>query len=149
MFWPPFGAPSKRHDWRALCAGARSSMVTPSCPVLLILDDDAFRRDLIKVLDQNHFSVTFSADGEGAVKVLEQHSGAFNVIIVGLDLAKKRGMHAIEHLRDHRSAIGCGVIIVGEPNPSLRTFAPWADETLMKPVDPKYVATRARVYCKC
>jgi hypothetical protein len=43
----------------------------------------------------------------------------------------------------------CGVIVIGEPDPALRTFAPWVDETLMKPVDPDYVARRAQTYCKC
>jgi len=32
--------------------------VTPSCPVLLIHDDDPFRKSLIATLDQRHFAVT-------------------------------------------------------------------------------------------
>jgi DNA-binding response OmpR family regulator len=124
-------------------------MIEPSCPALLIYDDDAFRRELIKSLDENHFAVTFSSDGEQAVQTLSEHHGSFRVVILGLNLTSRRGMKALAYLRDNREAVKCGVIIVGEPSPELRTFAPWADETLMKPVDPAYVATRAQVYCNC
>ncbi len=124
-------------------------MVEPSCPALVILDDDGFRRSLIRTLDERHFSVTFSADGDEAVKVIERSHQSFNVIIVGLDLTTRRGMKALDYLREHRERIRCGVIIIGEPNPQIRTFAPWVDETLLKPVDPAYVATRARTYCSC
>ena len=40
-----------------------------------------------------------------------------------------------------------GVIIIGEPSPELRGYAREADETLLEPVDPDYVAERARTYC--
>ncbi|HYM61552.1 MAG TPA: response regulator [Thermoanaerobaculia bacterium] len=115
----------------------------------MIYENDSFRSALIKTLDENHFSVTFTTDGDEAVKALSGGRPLYQVVIVGVDLAKRKGMKAVAYLRDNRDAVKCGVIIIGEPNPELRTFAPWADETLMKPVDPEYVATRARVYCSC
>ncbi len=124
-------------------------MVAPSCPAMLVYEDGAFRRELIRTLDQNHFKVTFTVDGEEAVKTLSEDHASFSVVILGLNLKNRTGMKTLEYLRDNRRAVKCGVIIVGEPSPELRTFAPWADETLMKPVDPEYVATRARVYCSC
>ena len=124
-------------------------MVEPSCPALVILEDDAFRRSLIKTFDEKHFTVTFSPDGEDVVKVLEAERRAFHVIVVGLDVAKKKGTRALEYLSEHREKFRCGVIIIGEPSPEVRTFAPWVDETLLRPVDPEYVASRARTYCNC
>jgi DNA-binding response OmpR family regulator len=123
--------------------------VTPSCPALVIHEDDAFRRTLIATLDQKHFSVTVSPDGEEAVNALRLRAGEFKVVLVGVDLKNRKGMQAVEYLRDHRDAVVCGVILLGEPTPELRTFAPWADETLMKPVDATYVAQRAIAYCNC
>ena len=123
-------------------------MVQPSCPVLVSLDDDPFRKSLIRALDLKHFSVTFAADGDEAVEVLRSRAESFKVILLGIDLEKQKGMRTVHFLREHRNGT-CGVIIIGEPTPELRTFAPWADETLMKPVDPDYVATRARTYCNC
>ncbi len=124
-------------------------MVEPSCPALVILDDDAFRRSLIKTLDQKHFSVTFSADGDDAIGILKEKHQTFKVVLLGLDLRTQRGLKTLEYLRDNRPQLTCGIIIIGEPNPEIRTYAPWADETLLKPVDPDYIARRARTYCSC
>lgn len=122
-------------------------MVRPSCPALVIHDDDAFRRSLIATLDQSNFTVTFSPDGDGAVDILSKR--AFNVVILGVNLDTRKGMRALEFLQQEKPKIKCGVILLGDPNPRLRTYAPWADETLLKPVDPQYVVTRAQAYCDC
>ena len=122
-------------------------MVRPSCPALVIHDDDAFRKALIATLDQQNFTVTFSADGDGAVDILRHRK--FSVIVLGVNLATQNGLHALEYLRGAKEAIGCGLLILGDSDPQIRTYAPWADETLLKPVDPAYVATRARTYCDC
>ena len=122
-------------------------MVRPSCPALLIHDDDAFRKKLIATLDQQNFSVTFAPDGAGAIDHLKARN--FSVVILGVNLASRRGLEALDFLRTNREAAKCGVIILGDPDPDIRTYAPWADETLLKPVDPDYVATRARAYCAC
>jgi DNA-binding response OmpR family regulator len=121
--------------------------VTPSCQALLIHDDDAFRKSLIKTLDQRHFAVTFTSDGDDALQHLGKRT--FKVILLGVSLKGKNGLQAAAYLREHREKAECGVIILGDPDPAIRTFAPWADETLLKPVDPDYVAQRALVYCTC
>ncbi|HSP33128.1 MAG TPA: response regulator [Thermoanaerobaculia bacterium] len=117
--------------------------------MLVILDDDEFRRSLIRTLDQKHFSVTFFVDGEEVLRLLEEKSHQFKVVLLGLDLKDGKGLKALEYLRDNRTKVTCGIIIIGEPNPEIRTYAPWADETLLKPVDPEYIALRARTYCNC
>lgn len=122
-------------------------MVRPSCPALVIHDDDAFRKKLIAALDQSNFTVTFSADGDGALQLLGTRS--FNVVLLGLNLETSVGTRALEYLRNQKTNIKCGVIILGDPDPRIRTFAPWADETLLKPVDAQYVVDRARSYCEC
>lgn len=120
-------------------------MVRPSCPALVIHDDDAFRKSLIATLDQQNFTVTFASDDD-AVEILRKRK--FNVVLVGLNLATRRGMRSLDFLRDSKKSIGCGVLILGDPDPKVRTYAPWADETLLKPVDAAYVVSRALTYCK-
>jgi DNA-binding response OmpR family regulator len=122
-------------------------MVRPSCPALVIHDDDPFRKSLIAALDQQHFTVTVETDGDGALDVLRNRK--FNVVLLGVNLARHRGMRSLEFLRDAGKTIGCGVLVLGDPDPALRTLVPWANETLLKPVDATYVATRARSYCDC
>jgi DNA-binding response OmpR family regulator len=122
-------------------------MVRPSCPALVVHDDDAFRKKLIAALDQNNFTVTFSTDGEDAVELLRTRR--FQVVLVAVNLATRNGLRALDYLQNANGNLGCGVIILGDPDPDIRTHAPWADETLLKPVDPQYVATRALSYCNC
>jgi DNA-binding response OmpR family regulator len=122
-------------------------MVQPSCPALLVHDDDAFRKQLIATLDQHNFTVTFAADGAAALDILKER--VFRVVIVGVELKSRKGMAALDFLQANRASARCGVMILGEPDPNIRTFAPWADETLLKPVDAAYVANRARAYCDC
>jgi len=123
--------------------------VEPSCPAFLCHDDGEFRRALIKVLDQTHFAVTFAASDDEAVSVLRERTDEFRVVLLSVDLQTNRGLKPLEFLRDHRGGARCGVIILSDAHPDIRTVAPWADETLLKPVDPTYVATRARAYCNC
>ncbi|HVE73361.1 MAG TPA: response regulator [Thermoanaerobaculia bacterium] len=122
-------------------------MVRPSCPAFVIHDDDAFRKSLIAALDQQNFTVTFDSDGDGAVDILRKRR--FNVVLLGVNLATNAGARALDYLRNAKQKLSCGVMILGDPDPNIRTFAPWADETLLKPVDAAYVATRARSYCDC
>ena len=121
-------------------------MVRPSCPALVIHDDDAFRRSLIATLDQQNFTVTFASDEE-AVDILRNRK--LNVVLLGLNLSTRNGMRSLDVLRESKTKIGCGVLILGDPDPQIRAYAPWADETLLKPVDAAYVATRASSYCDC
>ena len=118
-------------------------MVAPSCPALLVLDDDDFRRNLIKTLDEQHFSVSFAPDGSEAIKLVEGRT--FRIVIVGLNLKTGKGVKTLEYLRQNKG--DRAVIIIGDAGPEIRTHAPWADETLLKPVDAAWIVTRARSYC--
>lgn len=71
----------------------------------------------------------------------------FRVIILGLNVAQQIGVGSLDSIRLVRDEQKCGVILLGDPDPQLRSAAPWVDETLLKPVDPAYVAQRARTYC--
>lgn len=122
-------------------------MVQPSCPVLVVHADDAYRKTLIAALDQQHFVVTSTDDSDRAVALLSTR--AFNVVIIGLNLTSGLGKRSLAFLADDQERAKCGVLVLGDSDPAVRTFAPWVDETLLKPVDPVYVATRARTYCKC
>jgi len=118
-------------------------MTSPSCPALIVHDDDPFRKALIAALDQNHFTVTSSTGDPEALKML--HDRRFSVVLLGIDLKTGRGLATLDYLKNKRSATS--VIVVGDPNPKLRDYGKAAVETLIKPVDPKYVARRARMYC--
>jgi DNA-binding response OmpR family regulator len=120
-------------------------MLRPSCPALVIHPNDAFRKALIAALDQHHFKVSFVSDEQGVEELLREQK--FRVILLGLNVAARIGMQSLDVLQQARQGQKCAVIILGDPDPQIRTSAPWADETLLKPVDPAYVAQRAHSYC--
>src|SRR5437764_8311186 len=76
-----------------LAAAAAHMTVAPSCPALLVHADDPFRQSLIARLDQEHFSVTYTADGAEAVKKLEERP--FKVILVAVDLKRRIGLDVL------------------------------------------------------
>lgn len=123
-----------------------STMVSPSCPALVIHDDDAFRKSLIATLDQKHFTVTVRDHGDAALEALKARP--FQVILLNLDLNRRKGLDVLDYIDKNREAITARLIIIGDPNPELRTHSKGADETLIKPVSADYVAQRARTYCK-
>lgn len=122
-------------------------MIRPSCPALVVLDDDPFRKTLVASLDQKNFMVSFSEDGNGVRQLLDEKK--FSVVIVGLNLSTQQGVNTLKVIKESREKLGCGVIILGDPHPDIRSYAPWADELFLKPVDPSFVTTRALAYCNC
>lgn len=122
-------------------------MIQPSCPVLVIHVDDPFRKTLIAALDREHFVVTSTDDSDRALELLATRR--FNVVVVGLNLTTGLGKRSLGFLQADQERAKCGVLVLGDSDPAVKTYAPWVDETLLKPVDPAYVATRARTYCKC
>jgi DNA-binding response OmpR family regulator len=120
-------------------------LIAPSCPVLVVHDDGAFRRALIAALDRNHFTVTVHGDGAEAIRTLQERP--YRMVVLGLDVRSGRGRIVLDFLRENRQRLGCGLLLVADPDPALRESAGLADETLMKPVDAEYVARRARIYC--
>ena len=119
---------------------------SPSCHILVIHDDDAFRKQLIRTLDQKHFSVTYTADGIEALTWLEER--VFSVVVLAVDVRGPQNLNVLEVLRDRKSEPGGeAVIVLSPPSAEVRELARFADETLMLPVDVEHVATRAQTYC--
>lgn len=120
--------------------------ISPSCHILVVHDDDPFRKQLIRTLDQTHFSVTYTADPVEALTWLEDR--VFAVVLVSVDVRGPHNLNVLEALRDRRAESAReAVIVLSPPSAEVRELARFADETLMLPVDAGHVATRAQTYC--
>ena len=120
--------------------------LSPSCLILLVHDDDSFRKQLIRTLDQNHFSVTCTADAVEALQWLEER--VFSVVVVAVDVRGPKNLNVLEALRQRRPQAKEAVIVIAPPSAEARELARFANETLMTPVDAAHVATRAQTYCQ-
>lgn len=124
-----------------------AGVMKPSCPVLVVEDDESFRKPLIVALDEMHFTVTSASNGVEAIEMLEGR--AFQVIILDLNLPERTGYEVLEHIRANREKITARIIVVSGVGPQARQDADLAiaEEVLLKPVDFHYVAQRAIKYC--
>lgn len=119
---------------------------SPSCHILVVHEDDAFRKQLIRTLDQHHFSVTSTADGIEALAYLEER--VFSVVVVYVDVRGPQNLNVLEALRERRSKGGGeALIVLAPPSEEVRELARFADETMMTPVDVAHLTARARTYC--
>lgn len=119
----------------------------PSCPVLVVEDDESFRKPLIVALDEMHFTVTSAVTGADAIEMLSART--FQVIILDLNLPERSGYEVLEYIRANRDKIAARIIVVSGVGPQARQDADLAiaEEVLLKPVDFRYVAQRATKYC--
>lgn len=122
-------------------------MLKPSCPVLVIEDDESFRKPLIAALDEAHFTVTAAGSAEEALEVMKTR--VFQVIILDLRLPGQSGYDLLEYIRTNRDRIRSRILVVSGVGPQARQDADLsiAEEVLLKPVDYSYVAKRAQKYC--
>jgi CheY-like chemotaxis protein len=118
----------------------------PSCPVLVVEDDETYRKGLVVALDQNHFAVTVASDGSEAIEILGQRP--FQMVILDLNLPSTSGLEVLDFIRNHREKVAAKVIIVTAATDARTKYdIRVAEEVLLKPVDFSYVAERARKYC--
>lgn len=119
----------------------------PSCPALVVEDDDTFRKPLVAALDAAHFTVTMAVTAHEALAAISARK--FHIIILDLNLPDRSGLEVLNHISANREAVDSKVIVVSGVDPHLRQSAELsvAEEVLLKPVDFRYVAERAKRYC--
>jgi DNA-binding response OmpR family regulator len=103
--------------------------------VLLIEDDDLFRKSLRLMLQNRGFAVTEAIDGVAGLKCLQSES--FDLIITDLIMPEKEGVQMIREIRQRHPSIkiiaisGGGRIEPGEHLPTARKVG--ANACLRKP----------------
>jgi CheY-like chemotaxis protein len=73
--------------------------------VLLIDDDDAFRKGVAGVLKQARYDVLEAADGQQALAVIEQLHGGIDLLVVDLCIPEVNGFEVIGAVTRHPSHI--------------------------------------------
>jgi DNA-binding response OmpR family regulator len=119
----------------------------PSCPVLLVEDDETFRRPLVAALDQSHFAVALAGDGQEAIDLLRDRD--FQVIILDLKMPNVSGLEVLKYIADNRERIDAKVLVLtgASAEERAKVDVTVAEEVMMKPVDFTHVVKRARRYC--
>jgi two-component system cell cycle sensor histidine kinase/response regulator CckA len=98
--------------FRVLLPAAATPGPTASAPpvglsptVLLVEDDRALRRFVLRVLQESGYVVLEAADGPEAVSVIERHRGPLDLLITDVSLPNLTGPELAQHLRLKRRGL--------------------------------------------
>ncbi|PYZ96434.1 DNA-binding response regulator [Alteribacter lacisalsi] len=116
-------------------------------PAILVVDDDSHIRRLMKVyLESSGYTVTEAADGQQALRLLEQERVDLAVVDVMMPYAD--GYAVTEEIR---SWLEIPVILVtakGESKDKIKGFEAGTDDYLVKPFDPVELVLRVKALLK-
>ncbi len=102
----------------------------------LIVEDDAAARELLgQLLESLDFAFDLAADGEEALRCLDDHE--YDVILLDIVLPKVSGIEVMEALLlDRPHLLGKVIVVTGLDIREIRSLFPAVHETLSKPVLP-------------
>ena len=122
-------------------------MQTPQSSILVVDDDQKFRRLMATVLERAGYSAVEAATGEEAMEAARRERPALVLVDVKLP-----GIHGYEVCRELKETYGEGLpvfMISGERTEAFDLAAGLligADESLAKPLDPDELLARVRKY---
>lgn len=79
---------------------------TGSESVLVVEDEDAVRRVIIKMLEKNGFRVFSVSDADEAIRFSRKYSGEIDLALCDMRLARGTGMEVARALLEHRPELG-------------------------------------------
>jgi len=115
-------------------------------PHLLVVDDDARLRDLLRrYLSENGFRVTVAANAQEARANLA--SFAFDLIVLDVMMPGESGLDLTAALRRNGGSPGLPILLLtamGEPEDRVNGLERGADDYLAKPFEPRELVLRIR-----
>jgi two-component system phosphate regulon response regulator OmpR len=115
-------------------------------PHLLVVDDDARLRDLLRrYLSENGFRVTVAADAEEARANLA--SFAFDLVVLDVMMPGESGLDLTGALRGNRRGSRLPILLLtamAEPEDRINGLERGADDFLAKPFEPRELVLRIR-----
>ena len=121
-------------------------MIDEAEPHLLVVDDDARLRDLLRrYLSENGFRVTVAADAEEARANLA--SFAFDLIVLDVMMPGESGLDLTGALRGNRGSPRLPILLLtamAEPEDRINGLEQGADDFLAKPFEPRELVLRIR-----
>lgn len=117
----------------------------PSAPRILVADDDAQMRKLVRlILKREGFAVEEAADGLDALEVMDTHP--VDLLILDLDMPRLDGLGVLEELRARvlTSSIPVIVLTARSDDTEVKALDLGAQDYLTKPVQPSSLAARVK-----
>ena len=115
-------------------------------PRVLVTDDDAITRMLVKLLlEREQFEVLEAANGRDAVEIATRERP--DLVIIDLNMPETDGYQAIAMLRRDLSMAALPIVVLTSedgPGTERRVLELGADDYMLKPFDPEVLLSRVR-----
>ncbi len=139
------------HDRRREDHGApvQRERADPDAPVILLADDDAQMRRLVRtVLEREGMKVLEAADGIDALEAIDTQ--AIDLMLLDHDMPRLTGLGVLEELRARVATVGLPVIMLTArtDDTELEALELGAQDYLTKPVQPRPLVARVRAVLK-
>jgi PAS domain S-box-containing protein len=125
----------------------RSSLAVPERPrgsasILIVDDDDELRRFMSRILERNGYRITEAESAEGALRVVEESEGSFDLLVSDVVMGEMSGRDLATALQSRE--VGFPVLLVsGTANRSiLADLTSGASDFLAKPFKPSDLVDR-------
>lgn len=110
---------------------------------MLVVDDEPMVREVLtQYLQHDGFGVVEAADGDAAVKVIDQRSP--DLVLLDLMLPKKPGLDVLRHVRSSSQVPVILLTALGDEKDRVTGLELGADDYVVKPFSPREVAARVR-----
>ena len=116
---------------------------------ILVVDDESRMRKLIKdFLKVKGYEILEAADGEEALKVLEEQEHKINLILLDVMMPKQDGWSVLRQIRQVSNVPIVMLTARGEEQDELFGFELGVDEYITKPFSPKILVARVEAILK-
>lgn len=122
----------------------------PTYKVLLVDDEDQFRRVVTDLLEREGFEIIEAKDGAEAMEKVDRH--APDIIVLDLNLPGLDGYGVLSGLRSRPRTADIPVLVLtakGDEDNEVRVFEMGADDFLTKPFRARALAARMRAIMRC
>ncbi len=113
---------------------------------ILIADDVAMNRDVLRLIFEDTFNIVQAADGEEAIDLIDRYHDSLAIILLDLVMPKKSGIDVLIHLNMRGLNHYVPVIMVTGTSPTdsrLHSLEYGISDIISKPFDSKLVKRRA------
>ncbi|HUS06675.1 MAG TPA: response regulator [Bryobacteraceae bacterium] len=123
---------------------ARSAELKAMGPRLLLVDDSAGNRDILRrYLERQGYDVTISDDGQKCLQLLDE--GDFALVLLDVVLPVLDGFQVLKQIKTNPALRSTPVILISaldESSSAVRCIQMGADDYLVKPFDPVLLSAR-------
>lgn len=114
---------------------------------LLIVDDNEINREMLKFIFEEQFEIVEAADGDAAIKMIEENSDSIVLVFLDIIMPAKSGLDVLKYMVDKKYMDYIPVIIItGEATADTeeKAYEYGASDIIYKPFEPRVVMRRAK-----